>query len=766
SPTINLFPGESDDIPPANQQQRGEKRIREEVLNDSAPKDLASHLDLRLGFSQPEIVEEDSHLPKRKSFVPTNLSLEHGLDNADITQVENQLKQAKRPRSASFPYKHGPKPPHVTFDSSINEPNTHLDIRLGLSHVEIAQVGNQLSEREKLLPTSRNFEHGLKPPGVDYASAINEPEPLLDLRLVLSQAPIDQVDNQISKRKRLRPTSLTLDEGLKLPDISSTSSTKIQEANNQQVYPMSIFFLKNYEKKFFDKVKGSLVSPDKELRTERWIPSPIDKDLNIHRSLRENLKSASKINESSASKSGLFDKLQNDSSNGGKGKQTIVFESLEKASKKASAITERTSRSDIFHTIKDKHINTGASSSKKLPTKNSATLALPSPSEKDYFEAMRLARSSFKKNSQLGSIDFKIFLKNMILKEKSGKDQNFEIYLNSWRYILSETSRSYKIISSRKDVRKLFNPAIKSEDLKYVKNKEIVSSSESIDNRQLENIYKDSSTPKRFVDLKLLKQYVYDDHKFDKIIALQTLDNYVESVFRRSRKENFRSELVFGSMADLKSTYQEDTEMIKEHKSKAWSSYHQRFRLKAFPQDYGSETLPYALLTLEMGFQMGIRRLMDLNIYQSYVNYSEGLKKLLHLKPVKFHEKWFHLVILLHQIFTPFDSEAIEKLKLDLLDCSQNMFAAWEKIIGKKLLSQSILGHQAKISKRNPFLEKNFVDWFSNIIKDRNSKRFLNYGPTIILKVWLKHQYPNIFEFLFWNVNARINHDFIESYPK
>ncbi|CAH7676064.1 hypothetical protein PPACK8108_LOCUS11167 [Phakopsora pachyrhizi] len=440
--------------------------------------------------------------------------------------------------------------------------------------------------------------------------AANDLGSRLDLRLDISQSDIVQVDNQLPEGKRLRPTSLTLEHGLKRPDFGSSASSKELKLEKNDINSRTYNFFKDYE-------KITSAPSDKKLRTEKWIPDQTPKDHNIDESLWENSKSVSKAYES-ASESKLFDKPQDKSINVGNEKQPIDSEILEKESKTVIASIERFSTNDIFHAIKDQQINNGASSSKKFPSENSSTLSLPKPFKESYSEAMTLARSLFHDQHQVGLIDFKIFLKNLIHKRKSKKVRKLKNYLNSWLYLLSEPSRSYKIIVANIDIQNLYNSAMKSKDLKYVKNKEIGSFPENIKSDQFERIYKDASTPKRSVDFMLLKQYVYDDHKFDQIIALQNLDNYVESIFRRIRKKNFRSEMVFGSMAGLTSASGEDTKMVREHKVKAWSHYHTRFRLKVLPRDYGRDMSPYTLVTLEMGFQMGTTRLRDLKIYHRY----------------------------------------------------------------------------------------------------------------------------------------------------
>ncbi|CAH7676063.1 hypothetical protein PPACK8108_LOCUS11166 [Phakopsora pachyrhizi] len=657
SPAANLFPGESDCIPLVNQQQRGEKRIREDAIIDSDVNDSEFHLDLCLGISQPENIKVDNQLSERKRLRPTIRNFEHGLkppgvsfasainepappldlhlglSQAPIAQVDDQLSERKRLRPTSHAFEHGLKPTGLNFDSAINEPAPLLDLHLGLSQPENIKVDNQVSERKRLRPTIRNFEHGLKTPGINFDSDTNEPLPLLDLRLGLSQAQIAQVDNQLSKRKRLGPTSLTFDQGLKLPDISSISLVKSQEADNKYVYAMRNFFLQDYEKNYFDNSKGSFVSPYKNMRTGRWIYSPAAEDQSIvDRSLRENSKSVHKTNEGSASKSELFRKLQDNSSDAGNENQNIAFASLEKASKTVSGSIERSSSSEIFDKLKNQWVNTGSSSRKNVPKENSPTLSLLSPFEENYSKAMSLAKSLFQKHSQLGSIDFKIFLKSMIDKKNSKTIKRVNVDLDLWRYFLSKASRSYNMIVENIDVRKLYNSEIKNLDILYVKGKEVLPLSESIKSDKFEKFYLDASTPKSSVDLTILKDYVYHDHEFDQIVALENLDNYVESVFKRIRNRAFRTELIFGSMINLTSNSEKDTKMIRKHKVKAWGQYLTRSRLKVLPPYYGYEITPYMMVTEEIGYQMGIRRLKDLKIYKKIKMHKRRLEKLPNLQ--------------------------------------------------------------------------------------------------------------------------------------
>ncbi|CAH7673880.1 hypothetical protein PPACK8108_LOCUS8781, partial [Phakopsora pachyrhizi] len=596
-----------------------------------------------------------------------------------------------------------------------------------------SQVGSSKSPTVKLfpgesdcIPLANQQQRGKKRIRED-----NIIEFRLDPRPGFSQAAIAQVDKQLSGREKLRPASLSLEQGL------PTASNKNKKPNNLHINAAHDDFFKGYEKNYFDVVKASLLSSDKDLRAERWISSPTAEDRNIiDGSLRENLKSASK--------SELFDKLQDNSSNAGDEKQAIAVKILPNT---ALTIIESSSTSDIFHTIKDQHITTGASSSKNFPTENSPAFSLPSSSEKDYFRAMSLARSSFKKYSQLGSIDFKIFLKKKI--EKINQNGS------------KKASRSYKLIVTNINMQKLYNPEIKPQDFLYAKGRETLPLSESIKSDQFEKLYQAAITPKSSVVLILLKQYVYDDHKFNQIIALQSLDNYFESVFKRTRSKKFCSEMVFGSMTGIKSPSEEDSEMINKHKSKVWNQYHTRFRLKVFPQDYQADLTLFKLATQEMGFLMGTIRFKDLKIHKKLKILQRSLKKGLHSQTDSMKE-WLYAVnrtsvaslykiMLLYYIFTPFDSEAIDHLKVNIVLCARELYAALKEILDNKNTTKSILYNQAKLLSKNPFLSEHFLKWFLPVSKAMDIKKLMASGSDLIAKTWLKHICPKKFDFIPWN---------------
>ncbi|KAI8452337.1 hypothetical protein BY996DRAFT_7234224 [Phakopsora pachyrhizi] len=278
------------------------------------------------------------------------------------------------------------------------------------------------------------------------------------------------------------------------------------------------------------------------------------------------------------------------------------------------------------------------------------------------------------------------------------------------------------------------------------------------------------------------------DHEFDQIVALENLDNYVESVFKRIRNRAFRTELIFGSMINLTSNSEKDTKMIRKHKVKAWGQYLTRSRLKVLPPYYGYEITPYMMVTEEIGYQMGIRRLKDLKIYKKIKMHKRRLEKLPNLQ-CEISKRWVHLankititalykIILLYHIFTPFDSEAIENLKVNYLECAKNLYSAWEVIIRTEYPANFILDYQAKFPNKNPFLKQIFIKRFSSMINARSNKKLLEYGSNYILKFWLTHYYPEKFEFLPWDGKSKSSQgfftflndctisDFIESYPK
>ncbi|CAH7673877.1 hypothetical protein PPACK8108_LOCUS8778 [Phakopsora pachyrhizi] len=246
--------------------------------------------------------------------------------------------------------------------------------------------------------------------------AANDLGSRLDLRLDISQSDIVQVDNQLPEGKRLRPTSLTLEHGLKRPDFGSSASSKELKLEKNYINSRTYNFFKDYE-------KITSAPSDKKLKTEKWIPDQTPKDHNIDESLWENSKSVSKAYES-ASESKLFDKPQDKSINVGNEKQPIDSEILEKESKTVIASIERFSTNDIFHAIKDQQINNGASSSKKIPSENSSTLSLPKPFKESYSEAMTLARSLFHDQHQipkwLESIKFRL----KVLPRDYGRDMS------------------------------------------------------------------------------------------------------------------------------------------------------------------------------------------------------------------------------------------------------------------------------------------------------------------------------------------------------
>ncbi|CAH7689934.1 hypothetical protein PPACK8108_LOCUS25119, partial [Phakopsora pachyrhizi] len=780
SPTINLFPGKSDCIPLANQQQRGEKRIREDTIIESVANGPELRLDLRLGISQPDIVEVDNKLPERKRLRKTSLILEQGLKIPEFISPSLNKDRTQRLQPWSSQVGTSVSPTVNLFPRESDSTPLANQQEYGLKPSAIAEAENQISERKKLrLSSIFTLEHGKKHSDVIFESAHNEPGSHIDLHSDILRPEITKVYNQLSEEKRHCSTSLTLDHKLKLPGISSTSSIKDQKADKHHIYAMHDNFIKGYEKDHLEKVKSSFVTPDKELRKESQLTSPATGENSMVDGRLQEISNTAKID--------LSNDFGDKSSNLGNKNQGVVFENWKKVSNNISASNKSSTTSEVDDKLKNQWINTGGSSSKNAPTENSLVLSLLTPPEENFSRAMSLARSLFQEHSQLGSIDFKIFLKNMIDKKNSKTIKKLEIDLDFWGIVLSQASRSHKIIVTKMNKRKLYNREIKNDDFLYVKGKEVVPLSESMKNHQFEKLYLQASAPNSSVNLTLLKQYVYDDHKFNQILALQSLDNYVESFFKRLRNKAFCTDIVLGSIAGLVPSSEKDTEMIKGHKVKAWSQYETRFRLKVLPQYYGCELSLLMLVTEEMGFKMGIRRLKDLKIYTEIKRLGRELKKMPHLQsePAK---KWIHLankittaalykIILLYQIFTPFDSEAIENLKLNQLACSQKLYTAWKEIIQMENPATVIIDHQAELSNINPFLNDAFINQFSSIIKADNYEKFLACGSNYILNFWLKHYYTNIFEFLSSNAQSKTHQgfftflsdctisDFIETYP-
>ncbi|CAH7689940.1 hypothetical protein PPACK8108_LOCUS25125 [Phakopsora pachyrhizi] len=629
----------------------------------------------------------------------------------------------------------------VLLDAFTKDPESRPALHLGLSQSAFPETENQTSEIKKLRLSSLSTpEHGLKHSDIVFESAHNEPGSHNDLSLDLLRSDME---------KRHSSTSDTLDQGLKNPQFSSTSSSKDREVDNHHIDAAHFDFFKVYEKIHLDKVKSGLVSPDKELRTERWVYSPTTEERsNIDRSLQEGSKHAS-IRIENASKSNLFDKAGDKASNEGNENQGAVFKNIKKASDNVSASTKLSSNSEIDDKLKNQWINTGGSSSKDALTKNFPTFTLIIPPEVIYDQA---------------------------------------IDLDAWRDILSQPSRSYNIIAANTHRRKLYNPGLSIDDSLYVKGKEVVPLTERSKSDQFEKLFLDAITPDSSVSLTSLKQYVYDDHKFNEIVTLQSLDNYVESFFKRLRNKAFCTDIVLRSMIGLKSPSEKDTKMIKGHKVKAWSQYKTRFRLKVLPEYYGCEFSLLMLVTEEMGFRMGIRRLKDLKIYKEIKSFGRELKKMPHLQGEP-GEKWVHLankitiaalykIILLYQIFTPFDSEAIENLKINQLACARKLYTAWKEIMKTENPVTFITDHQVEYSNIDPFLNDAFINQILYFFKDNNYKRFLAYGSNYILNFWLKHRYANVFEFLSWDHKSKLNQgfftflndciitDFIETYPK
>ncbi|KAI8447816.1 hypothetical protein BY996DRAFT_6420540 [Phakopsora pachyrhizi] len=399
--------------------------------------------------------------------------------------------------------------------------------------------------------------------------------------------------------------------------------------------------------------------------------------------------------------------------------------------------------------------------------------------------ALVLKELFLKESNLIGTTDFKLFLNRISDKIHT---RAFNIDTNSLETALSRPAKSYESISA--ELPKCYSlDQEKYSPSNVIKPKKIPIQSNRNMRITSSPIIAHFNDPDIQINLRTLKSYIYNLHFPHRILSDLSVDNHISMILQEARKEDgVRTDIFLKSLKDFNTAFRTSSVKISDYiKVAVWLFKHRIWPVNPSAQE--GESKLFSMVIQEISFQMGLQRSKALEIDGKLNQLQKALQESLSLEPenpttitlthlaYKASLIALNQIVLLHRVFTPFDSNVIEKLKGILIIFLKDLYAVWKPILLKKPLDGVWDSIGTDYRYINQFYSEKFYNKVLQIVLVDDITGFIIDAPQAIMEIWLIHFNIDRFGFLATRTGHVIKNgffsflkdctisDFIESYP-